>query len=148
MNQLPNGFTIRELKAEDYKGYLELLSQLSLVGNITEKEFLYQYIQIIKNHNHYIIVIEDDKSNIAGCCTLLIEPKFLHNCGYVGHIEDVVIHQNYRKYGLGSIIINHMLALGKSKGCYKIILDCKPNNVPFYEKNGFYSHEISMRSNL
>ena len=37
--------------------------------------------------------------------TLLIEEKLLRNFGKVGHIEDIVIHLDFRKYGLGKKMI-------------------------------------------
>ena len=33
----------------------------------------------------------DLEGKVIGCATLLIEPKFIHECSNVGHIEDVVI---------------------------------------------------------
>jgi glucosamine-phosphate N-acetyltransferase len=146
---LPSDYIIRELKVDDFhNGYLNLLLQLSEVGDITKEEFINQYIKIKENNNHHIYVIEDSCDNIVGTCTLLVEPKFLHNTGNVGHIEDVVIDKDHRAYGLGSELLKHMISLAKSYNCYKVILDCKPENTGFYEKNGFFSYEISMRKDL
>ena len=39
--------------------------------------------------------------------------------------------------GLGRIIVEKLLAVGRAAGCYKTILDCSPNNIPFYLKSGF-----------
>lgn len=41
------------------------------------------------------------KSQIIAAATLLIERKFIHQCGSVGHIEDVVVDQGYRGQRLG-----------------------------------------------
>lgn len=146
---LPYGYKIRDLSYDDYtRGYLNLLSQLSVVGNISEADFKLQVDMIKKNPNHHVVVIENPSKIVIGSCTLLMEPKFIHTCSLVGHIEDVVIDKNYRKYGLGSILLLHIIELAKSYGCYKIILSCKANCVPFYEKNGFYPHETSMRLDI
>jgi glucosamine-phosphate N-acetyltransferase len=34
--------------------------------------------------------------------------------------------------------------VGKTVGCYKVILDCSEKNVPFYEKCGFTVKEKQM----
>lgn len=145
---LPYGYTIRQLNYEDYIGYLDLLSQLSTVGNVSELSYKSQFDVIKKNPNHYIFIIESSGKIIVGASTLLIEPKFIHKCCYVGHIEDVVVHKNYRKYGLGSIIIQHIIEFAKTQGCYKIVLSCKTENIPFYSKNNFYEHETTMRIDI
>lgn len=54
-----------------------------------------------KSGSTYITVIEDENKEIIASATLLIEHKFLHECGSVGHIEDVVVHDSQRGKRLG-----------------------------------------------
>lgn len=61
----------------------------------------------------------------------LVERKFVHKNGLVGHLEDVVVHEDYRKLKLGFWVIESLKHIGKLKDCYKIILDCSEKNVPF-----------------
>ena len=45
---------------------------------------------------HHIIVVENPTNHLLiGTGTIFIEPKIIHNFGFVGHIEDVVVHHNY-----------------------------------------------------
>jgi len=37
-------------------------------------------------------------------------------------------------------LIDHLLAVSRSMGCYKVILDCNDQNIAFYEKLGFKIH--------
>lgn len=69
--------------------------------------------------------------------TLLIEPKFIHECGFTGHIEDIVVHGDARGLGLGKRIVLDLAELAKSAGCYKVTLECSDDNLPFYGKCGF-----------
>jgi glucosamine-phosphate N-acetyltransferase len=125
----------RLLEKNDYeKGIIQLLSQLTETGKITKEQYIKQYDMIKKNPNHKVYVLEDN-NKIISCGTLLIEPKFIHNCSNVGHIEDVVVNKfGYRGQGLGKKIINFLTEESKKYNCYKVILDCSNNHITFYNK--------------
>ena len=126
---------IRNIELEDYdKKYLELLNQLTDCPKIDYKDFE----KIFKKIRENIFVIEDlVEKKIIASGTLLIEQKFIHQGGLVGHMEDIVIDKDYRGKNLGKMLVNHLIEYGKNKNCYKIIADCKENLVFFYEKTGF-----------
>ena len=100
--------------------------------------------KIMRNSDHVIAVaITDDK--VVGAATLFIEPKFIHNGGNVGHIEDVVVDKNYQGKKIGEKIIKYLLEEAKTNGCYKTILDCSDEVKPFYEKLGFKHNANALR---
>lgn len=138
---------LRELEAGDNdKGFLDLLAQLTVVGEISQQQFKdrFQLLQS-KQPDYYIVVLEDvDKQRVVASATLLIEYKILRHCGKVGHIEDVVVNDGYRGQKLGQRVIAALMAHAQSQGCYKVILDCSDSNVPFYEKCGFMRKEVQM----
>jgi glucosamine-phosphate N-acetyltransferase len=82
---------------------------------------------------------------VVGAATLLLESKFIHNGGIVGHIEDVVVEKNYQGQKIGEKIIRYLLEVAKTKGCYKTILDCVDEVKPFYEKIGFTHNANALR---
>ena len=125
---------IRELETTDYElGYLNVLSDLTKVGTISKTEWLNQYRIISSNPFIQIWVIHDTVDNqIVGTATLLIEPKFIHNCGLVGHIEDVVLKKSTQGTGLGKQIVTFLAEKAKLRGCYKVILDCTKETIGFY----------------
>ena len=126
--------TFRLLEQSDLnKGFLELLGQLTTVGDVTKEQFLYRFKDLLKNKNHRIYVLEN-ANKIVSCATLFVEPKFIHECGFVGHIEDVVVDKACRGQNLGKKIIDFLTSEAERLGCYKILLDCSDNNVGFYEK--------------
>lgn len=132
----PN-INFRKLLIDDFnKGYLQLLEQLTIVGNLSKDEFSNIFNNI--NNNTYIYVYEDlEAQKIIASATLIIEQKFIHNGGKVGHLEDVVVDSNYRGFRIGQKLIQKIINLAKNKNCYKLIADCKTNLIPFYQKNGF-----------
>lgn len=145
--QLKPGFIVRPLELTDYdKGFADVLSQLTTVDGLTKADFVERY-SYMKAHNYeyFVIVIEDTtKSIIVGSGTILVERKFVHKNGLVGHIEDIVTHKDYRGLNLGKLVIDTLKHIGKLTGCYKVILDCNQNNIPFYEKCGFKHKEFEM----
>ena len=95
--------------------------------------------------NIYVAYIND---KIVGTVTLLIEDKIIHDGSKVGHIEDVVVHSDYRRLNIGKLLINHCVNIAKEKGCYKVILDCDEDNILFYEKCGFKTKGVCMRFDI
>ena len=55
-----------------------------------------------------------------------------------------MVHEKARGKRLGKKIVTTLMALGKQLGCYKVVLDCSQDNVPFYEKCGFTPKEHQM----
>ncbi len=125
----------RRLEKEDYdKNYLELLKQLTAVGDISREK----YETAFDKMGAQVWVVEFEGKIIASV-SLLLEQKIIHECGIVGHLEDVVVDRDYRKYGLGKFIIERIIKIARERGCYKLIGDCKSELLGFYEKNGFES---------
>lgn len=91
---------VRQLEAGDHdKGFLELLSQLTSVGNVNKEKFLAR-VTDIRAGPEYVFVIEENGKIIA-TGTLLVERKFARGCGLCGHIEDIVVDASQRGKGLG-----------------------------------------------
>ena len=135
---------IREIQMKDIDQCLNLLSQLTMVGDIENQEDI---LNQIKQQNITIYVIEDNNS-ILGISSILIEQKFIHNGGRVGHIEDVVVNKKSRGLGVGKMLIEKCVEKAKQEGCYKVILDCDRKNVGFYTKCGFHEKDVCMRLDL
>jgi len=140
-----SNITIRELQSDDlWNGFLTTLDSLRQASNIEKNTANETYNKIKSNSNHIIVVALIDQK-VVGAATLLLEPKFIHSGGVVGHIEDVVVDKNYQGQKIGEKIILHLLEIAKSKGCYKTILDCLDEVKPFYEKIGFRHNANALR---
>ena len=136
---------IRELEENDFKkGFLNVLDTLRETSNITEDKALEIFKNIKSNPKHIIIVAEINEE-IVGSTTLLIEPKFIHQGGFVGHIEDVVVNKEFQGQKIGEKIIKYVLKLAENHSCYKTILDCSDDVKQFYEKIGFKYHSNELR---
>jgi glucosamine-phosphate N-acetyltransferase len=141
-------FLVREIELADLqKGFFQALSNLADLGRITEENKRAEDILFeIKSSSFYkIFVAVKDDGQIIGSTTLLIEQKFIHDGGRVGHIEDVATNTKYEGNGVGSALVRRAVDFAKEKNCYKVILDCSENNVQFYRRMGFKEHDLSMR---
>lgn len=128
---------IRELRKEDlWNGFLITLDSLRQASDIDKNKADEIFEKINSNPDHIVAVAELD-GKIVGSTTLLIEPKFIHNGGLVGHIEDVVVDKKFQGQKIGEKIMKYLLEFAKNRGCYKTILDCTDEVKPFYEKLGF-----------
>jgi glucosamine-phosphate N-acetyltransferase len=74
---LPQGYKLRSLRRTDYDtGFLDCLRVLTTVGDLSREQWLEQYDWFTKRDgSYYILVVEDDKSNVVGCGSLIVERK-------------------------------------------------------------------------
>ena len=136
---------IREIRENDLEnGFLETLDFLRKASDL-DKNRAKEILEKIKQNSNQIIQVAIDDKKIVGCITLLIEQKFIHDGGLVGHIEDVVVRKDYEGKGIGMKLVTSMLEYAKRKNCYKTILDCKDDVKQFYERIGFKHESNGMR---
>jgi len=136
---------IRKLQEKDlFNGFLKSLDSLRKASNLDSKKAKSVFEKIRSRQDHIIYVAVQD-SEVIGAATILVEPKFIHNGGSVGHIEDVVVRKEHQGEGIGQKLVEALLEYADKKGCYKTVLDCTDEVMPFYKKLGFIHHSNSMR---
>lgn len=64
--------------------------------------------------------------------------------GNIGFIEDIAIKEEYRKKGIGKLILKDLINKAKKEDCYKVVLDCKEETKTFYQNIGFNHSGNSM----
>ncbi|RDW80242.1 acyl-CoA N-acyltransferase (Nat)-1 [Coleophoma cylindrospora] len=145
-DSLPESYTIRPLRKSDYaRGFLDCLRVLTTVGDITEAEWngRYDWMSTQGQGGYYMMVV-DDGSRIVATGSLLVERKFIHHLGMVGHIEDIAVAKDQQGKKLGLKMIQALDFVAEHVGCYKTILDCSEINEGFYLKCGFKRAGLEM----
>ncbi|BFZ12275.1 hypothetical protein BsWGS_15314 [Bradybaena similaris] len=131
---------IRPLQLGDFdKGYLDLLQQLTTVGDVTRDQFVdrFQKMKACPD-SYYVVVIEDSETGqIIGSATLVKEQKFIHGASSRGRVEDVIVSDLYRGRELGKLLVDVLVCLSRQLNCYKVSLECKDENLKFYSQFGF-----------
>jgi len=136
---------IREIEEDDLeKEFLDTLDFLRKASDI-DKNDPTEILKKIKQNPNHIIHVAVDGNKIVGSTTLLVEQKFIHDGGLVGHIEDVVVRKEYEGRGIGIKLVMSMLERAKEKNCYKTILDCKDDVKQFYERIGYKRESNGIR---
>lgn len=57
-----------------------------------------------------------------------------------GHITNIAVHKDYRRKGIGNIIVNKLIEIAEKKEMIGLTLEVRKSNVPaleLYRKNGF-----------
>ncbi|KAK4297527.1 hypothetical protein Pmani_030064 [Petrolisthes manimaculis] len=138
------GLLVRPLCKADYdRGFLQLLAQLTKVGDISREKFEERFDTMRRCGGHYYVTVIEDLTcgKIIASATLACELKFIRDCAKRGRLEDVVVSDEYRGRQLGKLIVTTINLLAKKAGCYKLGLDCKDEMKAFYSSLGYVSEK-------
>ena len=137
---------IRQMVAPDLKrGFIKALCALSDV-NLTFEQAVPVFQRRLNSGLHTYVAETDGE--IVGTASVFIEPKFIHSGGLVGHIEDVAVAPDRNGEGIGGALVKHLIQHCRDLGCYKILLQCTPELLRYYEREGFQQWVCNMRMDL
>ena len=97
-----------------------------------EKDYDQIWDEFQSQTNYFGLVALDEKVDVVGYGSIFIERKI--RGGKMGHIEDIAVHPDFRKKGIGKLLINALSQIAHEEKCYKISLVCKEHNLSFYQK--------------
>jgi len=138
-------------KFEDIDKMAHLLSQLFSI----ERDFGVDYA---KQKEGLELVFNDEMSDIlvARVDNALVAMATMQRListaegGYVGHIEDVVVDDEYRNRGIGTYLVERLVALAKERGYKRLQLAADRENTKallFYQKRSFSATSLSIYRN-
>lgn len=134
---------VRELTVADLgHGFLTALASLSDVGLSPDEAIPFMRERLAAGVRTYVACVGTE---VIGTASLLIERKFLHRGGLVGHVEDVAVRRDQQRQGVGTVLMRHVAAEARRLGCYKVILSCFEDRAGFYARLGYHRHDCGMR---
>lgn len=77
---------------------------------------------------------------LVGSCAIQVVPNLTRGARPYGLIENVVVHPDHRRRGMGARLLEHALDLAWDAGCYKVMLQTGTQNAytrDFYSRVGF-----------
>ncbi|KAJ7182756.1 acyl-CoA N-acyltransferase [Mycena crocata] len=146
-SQLHPDVHIRPLASSDHgRGHLAVLSVLTVATDLGEAAWVAQFnaMRAAPKTYYSLVIVDKNTDKIVGAGSLFVERKFLRGLGSVGHIEDIAVDKQQQGKKLGIRIIQALTHISESGGCYKTILNCSDDNIPFYKKCGFEKKENEM----
>ena len=136
---------IRPLIEKDREDFIECLNTLKPT-KLTDEEFYFAY------HGRYMdsttTLVAEENMQVIGTASFIIEKKFLGGYTKCCHIEDVAVKKNHQGKGVGKRLVEDILERASEQDCYKVILMCSNDNIPFYEKIGFKVQDNAMRFDI
>ncbi|GAB6926239.1 GNAT family N-acetyltransferase [Paenibacillus sp. JCM 10914] len=133
--------TARSIQPQELPQLLQLYRHL--IAEDPELEFNDQldglWSEMMKDPYLHIIVVEQDDRLVASC-VLNILKNLTRGARPYALIENVVTHVDYRRQGLGRLVMNKAVELAEQLNCYKIMLLTSRQDEgvhQFYEGLGF-----------
>jgi ribosomal protein S18 acetylase RimI-like enzyme len=131
---------IRAALSTDLPQLLALYQQLNSSDPLLSPEQIAEiWTELSASRCCTCFVAEIDKTIVASSVITII-PNFTRGGRSYGVIENVITHCNYRKQGIGTSLMNHLITFAKEKNCYKVMLqsgNARKEAHSFYEKAGF-----------
>lgn len=132
-------FVIRGAREEDMLQVLDLIKELALFVN--EPGAVILTVDDLRRdgfekHLFHCFVAE---SNMKIIGMALIYPRYSTWKGMTIHLEDLIVKEEARGYGVGSKLFGEVIKYGKKLGVKRIewaVLDWNEPAINFYEKNG------------
>lgn len=124
---LSDEYTMRPLAACDYnRGFNEVLECLVETPDEGQAAWKDRFNAMVAANGTYypIVIVSKQTDRIVAMGTVVVELKFFRGLTKVGHVEDIVVNTKLHSKGLGKIVVETVKAIGKSKGCSNIILNC------------------------
>lgn len=131
-----NPVTIRTLNEFDLPDAVRLLATLN---PDTPLPLVRERLDtILADHSHYHLFGAFTGESLLGVCSAWIATKIW--CGRYLEIDNIVVDPEQRSGGVGSLLIQHLEALGREQDCKILVLDSYSSNHPshrLYHRLGF-----------
>ena len=121
-----NQVAIRTATEADIPRILELYRQLALTPREAEEQtgcstedYRLAFTEI-DNLPGYELVVAEDEGIIIGSLMLAIVPNLSHGARPWAVIENVIVDEAYRRFGVGRRLMEYAAGRAREAGCYKV----------------------------
>ena len=133
-------FVIRDAKEEDMMQVFDLIKELALFVNDPDAVIL--TVDDLRKDGYgklplFHCFVAENNMKVIGMA--LIYPRYSTWKGMTVHLEDLIVKEDARGYGIGSKLFEEVIKYGKKLEVKRIewaVLDWNEPAINFYEKNG------------
>ena len=141
---------IRPATGTDLPKIIALLQEMDGEDGLTaaESETIWNKIN---QYPYYKVFIAEDGESAIGACSLIIIDNLGHLGAKLAVVENVIVSRDYRGQGIGSQLMQFVMARATEEKCYKLMLSSNKKRTQahkFYEQLGFEQHGISFMVDL
>src|SRR5262245_26941364 len=129
---------LRSCDVEDFPAVLALLCQL-WPDEPRESDALRAAFRCAVASQSHVALCATEGGRLIGLGTLTIRNS-LWQAGYIGHVEELVVDREHRRQGIGTRLLEELVAQARQRGCSRIELDSALHRHEahrFYERHGF-----------
>lgn len=131
---------IRWSTKNDMVAVLELINELAIFENepdavVIDENYLIKHG--FSEHPSFKCYVAEIDQQIVGIA--LFYERFSTWKGVTLHLEDLIVKQKFRKFGVGKALYNKFLEFAKNEKVNRVewvVLDWNTNAIEFYEKSG------------
>ena len=128
---------IRPATLEDFDQLLVLFRQLWPTKTIVPERLRTVFSRVIATpYKLYFCAVEGGQ--IVGLGSVSFKDNLWQE-GEIAYVEELIVHENCRGKGVGSVLLEHLISLAMKRGCRRIELDTAFHRAiahRFYEKHG------------
>ena len=138
VQQLAGRFEIKPCHQNDFEAVFRLLRQLWPDRDLDTSALRKVYDRGIKAKSQLYLCATDGE-NVLGFASLTIKNN-LWQAGNLGNIDELVVDEKHRGCGLGTQLLNEIVAQARQQGCARVELDSAFHRTKahqFYERRGF-----------
>ena len=128
---------IRNITLRDYTNYTKLIN-----STISREDYAI-FLDTVLCETHQLIVVEHE-TNIIGVGTIFCEKKMTFGGCIMGHIENILIDDEYQGKGYGGKVVKELLNIANQQKCYRVDLNCNSELKNFYNKYNLTEKNICM----
>ena len=147
---------IKKTYANDIEDLMAVrLEMLRVVNGLDENaEFDKDLVDLSREYflnGDQTTVFAMDGDKIAGCASLSyirVMPTFCHPTGKRAHLMNVYTRKEFRRQGVGRLMVQYLIDEAKSRGVTEISLDATEMGHPLYKTLGFNENAEGMNINL
>ncbi len=143
MAQDTERFKIRGAAMDDERRVMELLLML-VDGRLPASDTVEATFRYLLDGSRGSVLLVDDGGRAAGMISYSFNLAMRYG-GEYAQIEELIVDEAYRGYGLGVRLVESAVAAARERGCKEIGLYALDNNRPFYEKFGFVYRGTELR---
>ncbi len=120
-------YSIKRLNIGDFENYKKHIQSTFSLHDFEK------FVSSLNDEHIVLCIVENDC--IVGSGTLKIEQKLYHGYCKLAHVENVLINDDKRGKGYGTLLVNKIIDTANALGCYKVSWMCNDNVENFYEKS-------------